>query len=368
MRRPGFLVKVGNKTTGMHDMNVQVPLVKKSEISARLNLALNGGRNAIIDATEDVNPVLDFAHSAARTLGNSPKWLECRFLYDAKGSALFERICEQPEYYPTRTETEILRQYAGEISTITGPVTLVELGSGNSVKTRHIFSAYLKNNGPVQYVPIDVSRAALQQACTDISRWNSSVRVAGIKGTYECAFPFLAAVSPVLVIFLGSTIGNLNEGQEQLFWQSISRCLSPGDFFLLGVDLLKEAHILEAAYNDKAGITAAFTLNLFERMNRELKTRIDMDHLRHVAYFSPRRSRIEIFAHFHREQQIRMKPINRHFTVSAGERIHVEISRKFDLEALIPRLESYGFQMRRVFTDSRNWFALLLLERIRNGR
>jgi L-histidine N-alpha-methyltransferase len=339
---------------------------QQDNFASLLNAALIGGSSTILDATEDINPSLDFAWSAARTLSDHPKWLECRFLYDAKGSKLFDKICEQPEYYPTRVEAEILRQNAAEITKITGPVTLVELGSGSSLKTRHIFSAYLGANHGVRYVPIDVSKSALLQACEDIRNWNPAVRVAGIKGTYECAFPYLRALSPVLVIFLGSTIGNLNEMQESLFWRSLSRHLSPGDFFLLGIDLVKEKEILEAAYNDKAGVSAAFTLNLFERMNRELKTGIDMAHVRHVAHFSPTKSRIDILGHFEREQYIRIKPLKKNFCVAAGERIHVEISRKFSLDDLKPRLESYGFKTSRVFTDDDNWFALLLLERTNN--
>jgi L-histidine N-alpha-methyltransferase len=348
-------------------MDFQSRLVKKSEISHRLHLALNGGKNSIIDATEDMNPALDFAHSASRTLSEKPKWLECRFLYDANGSALFERICEQPEYYPTRKEEAILRECAVEISKTTGTVTLVEFGSGNSAKTRQIFSAYSRINGPVRYVPIDVSRSALQHACADIAQWNPDIKVAAIKGTYECAFPFLKELSPVLVIFLGSTIGNFNEVQDRLFWLNVSRCLSERDFFLLGVDLVKDTNILEAAYNDKAGVTAAFTLNLFDRMNKELKAGIDLEHLRHVARFSHVRNQIEIFAHFNREQRLRIKPTKASFAISAGESVSVEISRKFQLDELVPRLASYGFGTRRIFTDSENWFALLLLEKVQWG-
>jgi L-histidine N-alpha-methyltransferase len=359
-----FLVKVYQRNWNVSDMVFQSSILKEKDLHSRLDSALQSGCNTVIEAAEDMNPVLDFAHSAARTLADHPKWLECRFLYDFRGSALFEEICRQPEYYPTRTEAAILREHADEISEATGPITLVELGSGNSLKTLRIFSSYLKMNGSVRYVPIDVSKAALRRACLEIGAWSPSVRVAGIKGTYECAFPLLRYLSPALVIFLGSTVGNFNEEQDRLFWQNISRCLSPGDFFLLGVDLLKETHLLEAAYNDKAGASAAFTLNLLERMNCELKAGIDMAHTRHVAHFSALKSRIEIFAEFEREHCLRIKPLKKCFRVLAGEQINVEISRKFCLKTLAPRLESYRFKTRRVFTDANNWFAVLLLERI----
>ncbi|RJP19742.1 MAG: L-histidine N(alpha)-methyltransferase [Candidatus Abyssobacteria bacterium SURF_5] len=347
-------------------MRSQADPSKINELPACVAIALNGGDSAIIDAAEEANPVLDFAHSAARTLSENPKWMECRFLYDARGSALFEQICRQPEYYPTRRETAILHRYAGEICETTGCVTLAELGCGSAIKTRHILSAYVKSNGSVRYVPVDVSRSALQHACAAITAWHPAVKVAGIRGTYECAFPFLKALSPVMVLFLGSTIGNLNEDQDRLFWRNIGRHLSEGDFFLLGVDLVKDTSILEAAYNDRAGVSAAFTLNLFERMNRELKTGIDVLHLQHVAYFSSAKSRIEIFAQFNREQRVRIKPLNKSIPISAGERIQVEISRKFNLNELVPRLYSCGFATRRIFSDENSWFALLLLEKVAN--
>jgi len=334
------------------------------DIAARLNHILKSNGNAIIDAADDVDPLLDFASSAARTLGDSPKWLECRFLYDARGSELFERICELPEYYLTRTEATVLSRHAADIGRLTGPVTLVELGSGSSVKTKHIFSAYLAQYGLTWYVPVDVSRVALQRASDAIERQHPAVSVAGINGTYECAFPFLKELAPVMVVFLGSTLGNFHEEQDTAFWETMSRYLLPGDFFLLGADLVKDIQTLEAAYNDAEGVTAEFTKNLFERMNRELGSEIDVTQVEHVARFSPGRSRIEIHARFNTEQQICISPFNKSFGVSAGEHIHVEISRKFRLERLIPRLASFGFETIRAFIDERNWFSLLLLQRV----
>jgi L-histidine N-alpha-methyltransferase len=333
------------------------------DIATRLNNILKTKRNGIIIVGQDEDPLLDFASSAARTLSSSPKWLECRFLYDARGSELFDQICKLPEYYLTRTESSLLGKHVSDISKLTGPVTLVEFGSGNSVKTQNIFSAYLGRYGLTRYVPVDVSRVALQQASDDIEERHPSVCVAGINGTYDCAFPFLKELSPVMVIFLGSTLGNFYEEQEAAFWKTMSRCLAPKDFILLGADLVKDVKTLEAAYNDADGVTASFTLNLFERMNRELGSGIDLSQVEHVARFSAKRNRVEIFARFNTDQQIRISPLNKSYSVLAGECIHVEISRKFRLETLVARLASFGFETVKVFTDERKWFSLLLLQK-----
>ncbi len=333
------------------------------DVATQINCILQNGENTIINLSEKKDPVMDFALSVTRTLSDSPKWLECRFLYDARGSELFDEICTLSEYYPTRTEAAILKRHACEISKLTGPVPLVELGSGYSVKTHHIFSAYLDKCESAHYVPVDVSREALEHACASIGHRHPEVRVAGINATYECAFPFLEELSPVMVIFLGSTLGNFNEEEGTVFWTGISQCLQPGDFFLLGVDLVKDIGVLEAAYNDRAGVTAAFTRNLFARMNRELDSGVDLNKIEHVARFSTKRSRIEIDALFHADQGIHIGPTKKTVGVRAGERVRVEISRKFRLAELIPRLESFGLAPVKVFTDERDWFALLLLQR-----
>ncbi len=344
-------------------MNHLSSSLKRQEISATLEDSLNGGRNTVIDVTADVNPILDFAHSAAKTLSECPRWLECRFLYDARGSALFEKICEQPEYYPTRTEAAILEEFAGEISKFTGPVTLFELGSGNSSKTRHILEAYLHEYGTARYVPVDFSRPALQRACASLIEWHPALKVVGMKGTYDCVFPYLNTLAPMLLIFLGSTLGNFYEEQDRSFWRNVAGSMKPGNYFLLGVDLIKDRYVLESAYNDEAGVSAEFTLNLFERMNRELRAGIDMARVRHAARFSSLRNRIEIFGHFLKGQRIYIRPLKKHFDISEGEFVCVEISRKFHLQQLVPHLLKFGFKTRRIFTDSRQWFALLLMER-----
>lgn len=335
----------------------------KHELVYAFERALVGDRNHLLRTRRQVNVRNEFAESVAHGLATPPRRLDCRFLYDKRGSELYELICKQPEYYPTRTEAAILQRHAHEISEITGPLTLLELGSGCSVKTAILLSAYQKNNGSTCYVPIDVSESALRIAGKQIVDQRPDVRIIGINGTYHDAFPLINHASPAMVLFLGSTIGNLDKEQTDNFLNWIASHLAIGDFFLLGVDLVKDKHILEEAYNDAAGVTAAFTKNLFARMNRELGSAIELDSIDHVALYNQAEEQIEINARFNTGQTISVDLLKRDFYITAGEEILVEISRKFDLKKFVPALKSYGFTVCRNFTDPANWFSLLLLKK-----
>jgi len=314
----------------------------------------------------------EFARAVVVGLSDHPRWLPCRYLYDEQGSELFVRITETPEYYLTRTETEILAAAAPEIRALTGPRTLVELGSGNAAKTGLLLDAYARRNGggggggggPTVYLPVDVSRDALNAATGRIARAHPAVRVRGLHGTYESAFPLLPGLSPAMLVFLGSTIGNFNQTESLAFWGRVSGALRPGNFVLLGVDLVKDATVLNAAYNDAAGYSAAFTLNLFARMNRELGADLDLAALRHSASYNAAWQRIEIFAEFERDQTVRVRPLERALRIRAGERVMTEVSRKFVVSELEDYLAAFGLETRRVFTDPRQWYAVFLLERV----
>jgi L-histidine N-alpha-methyltransferase len=311
----------------------------------------------------DPHGVLEFARAAAIGLTDTPRWLPCQYLYDARGSELFEEITRQPEYYPTRTEARILERHAAGIRDVTGPVTLLELGSGSSVKTSYLLSAYAEANGEVTYVPVDVSASALDQAGERIARRHPTVRVRGIVGRYEDAFPRLREHSPILAVFLGSTIGNFNHNESSAFWRRVSDALAPGDYFLLGADLVKDKAVLEAAYNDAAGATAAFTNNLFGRMNRELDAGIDVERVEHVARYNETWQRIEIFGRFRTAQTVRIAPMGLAVEIPEGDMVMIEISRKFLLADLKRYLACFGLVAQRVFTDEREWFGLLLLQK-----
>ncbi len=306
---------------------------------------------------------LEFARAVARGLNDTPRWVPSRFLYDARGSWLFERICELPEYYLTRTEAAILAAHAAAIAKTTGPVTLIELGSGSSVKTSHLLNAYTDASETVQYVSVDVSHAALAEAEQRMAAEHPTVRVSGVVGRYEDAFHLFQRHSPCMVLFLGSTVGNLNHAESLNFWQRVSDHLTPADFFLLGVDLVKEPRVLEAAYNDAAGVTAEFTKNLWVRMNRELDAGVDPEGLEHVARYNAAWQRMEIFTRFTAPQTVRIAPLNVEVEIGTGEMVMTEISRKFAIENLTKYLACFGLHVRRVYTDPRRWFAVLLLQK-----
>ena len=316
----------------------------------------------ILNVKTDAN-ANTFAHSVVAGLDRDNPSLDCRYLYDERGSRLFEEITRQPEYYLTRTEASILDRHAQDIRKQAATATLLELGSGSSVKTDLLLDAWVSQNGSrrMTYIPVDVSTSALSDAAERIRSRFPSVKVIGINGEYEHGLSLLPEIHPVMGLFLGSSIGNFNEQDEESFFRVLSRKLRPNGKFLLGVDLVKDRAVLEAAYDDRGGVTREFTLNIFERMNRELGSDIDVDGIEHVAEYSDERERIEIYARFHSRQQIEVKPLGRTLTIDAGEAVLVEISRKFRLDDLTARLDDLGLTVDSVFTDDRKWFALLML-------
>lgn len=305
---------------------------------------------------------LDFAESVVCGLSDSPRWLDCRYLYDARGSLIFERICEQPEYYLTRTEGALLAAVGRDIAGKTGPVRIIELGSGSSIKTRLLLEAYDDMYGETFYTPVDISKAVLDHAGAVLETSFDKIVVEPLHGTYDEAFPRFGDLSPSMLLFLGSTLGNLNEEESEAFWAQVATNLRPGDYCLLGIDINSDTDSINAAYNDAAGFSEAFTRNLFERMNRELGTDLDTETIEHVAGFNASRSRVEIFARFNEAQVIELPSLDASFHIGAGETILTEISCKFDLEEVLPRLDGFGFRAERVYTDTGGRFAVLLLQ------
>ncbi len=319
--------------------------------------------SVIVDPRHASDDVREFAKSVALGLTDTPPWLHCRFLYDDRGSKLFEEITRQPEYYLTRTEAAILEQNAERICRVTGPVTLIELGSGNSVKTDYLLKAYSAGGSSVRYVPVDVSETILHQAKEAIVERHESVTVTGIADTYERAFPLFKEFSPAMLLFLGSSIGNFDQRESHTFWQGLSDALSSRDYLLLGVDLVKDEATLNAAYNDAAGVTEAFTRNLFARINRELGASIELGQIEHVARYHAERQRVEIYARFRTEQEVYLAPLERTIVVPAGTMVMTEICRKYHLKKMAAYLRCFDFSVEQVFTDEREWFGLLLLQR-----
>ena len=297
-----------------------------------------------------------FAQSIVRGLSDHPRWLHCRWLYDAAGSDIFERITEQPEYYQTRTEEALLAAHAQDIRHLVPGATLVELGSGSSTKTKHLLRAWRSG----RYVPIDISQSMLAASCATLAAEFRELDIRGIAASYERAFPLLRDLSPLLLVFLGSTIGNLNPQETGDFLDRVSANLTAGDHFLLGIDLVKDVRTLEAAYNDASGWSAAFTKNFFARMNRELGTALDLDDVEHVAYYAAQLDRIEIYARFRRPAVIDLPETGRRFRIAPGEMVMTEISRKFEVDEMAATAARFGFELVRSFTDPHRAFGLLL--------
>ncbi|MFN2420128.1 MAG: ergothioneine biosynthesis protein EgtB [Gemmatimonadota bacterium] len=311
-----------------------------------------------------------FAHSVGRGLSDHPRWLHCRYLYDAAGSEIFLKITEQPEYYPTRAEREILLENADAVRAIAGDTALVELGAGTADKTRYLLAAWCRASAaaPVAYVPVDIDATVLTEAAARLAREFPDLVVTGLATSYERGLDFLRQSSPVCLVFLGSTIGNFNPDETDAFLGRLATALTPDDTLLLGVDLVKDPATLEAAYNDAVGWSEAFTRNLFTRMNRELGTRIPVESIEHVAYWNDRLERIEIYARFLEQASIELAAIGRRFRIAAGEMILTEISRKYRHDKIAADLARFGFRLEATFLDSLDRFAVLLFRPLDVGR
>ena len=290
-----------------------------------------------------------------------PKALPPKLFYDAQGSALFEQITCLPEYYPTRTEAAILTANADDICSRLGwNVSVSELGAGTATKTRILLRSLLRRQASVNYHPLDVSHAALQLAKEELNAEFSTVNVHPHVGDFE-NLSFLAATkSPRLVLYIGSSIGNLEQHEATALLKNIARRLSVGDHLLLGVDLVKERDILLAAYDDEAGITAAFNKNVLTRINRALRGNFDPSAFQHVALWNEDASRIEMHLESTRPQSISIDAIDMTLSFSQGERIHTENSYKYTVKRLENMMCSGGFEVEHTWTDPQHWFAVSL--------
>jgi L-histidine Nalpha-methyltransferase len=299
-------------------------------------------------------------------LSQSPKTLPARYFYDDYGSELFEQICDLPEYYLTRTETEIFRACAAELVGITGPCELVELGSGSATKTRILLDAYQQAGLPLRYGPIDISAGILASSAEQLLRDYPTLQVQARVGTYELALDTLGP-SPIgrrMISFIGSTLGNLEPVACDAFLDRVMQALQPGDFFLLGIDLQKSPAILEAAYNDAAGVTAQFNLNMLRHLNRRFDGNFDLDQFIHRAHYNETLHQIEMHLYSQRAQQVSLNQLNLTLDLFKGESILSEISRKFDLDKVQHHLELQGLQLRHTWVDPQRWVGLVLSQYI----
>lgn len=297
-------------------------------------------------------------------LTQTRKSLPARYLYDDRGSELFEQICELPEYYPTRTEALILQRYSEEIARLTGVCELVELGSGSSTKTRMLLDAYARLGYPLSYIPIDVSASILESSALALLADYPSLQVTGLVSTYELGLAQLppAQLPRRMICFIGSTLGNLNPQEYDKFFSQITMALKSGEYFLLGVDLQKPKHLLEAAYNDSQGVTAAFNLNVLDHLNRRFDCNFDTTQFAHQAFYNESQHQIEIHLRSLRSQTVQLRTLDLTIEFETNETLLTEISRKFDLEVLQEELSNRGLVPQKVWTDPNRWFSLLLCQ------
>jgi L-histidine Nalpha-methyltransferase len=290
------------------------------------------------------------------------KELPPKHFYDARGAELFDRICELPEYYPTRAERAILEERSAEIAALTGAGELVELGSGTAAKTRLLLSALHEGGTLRRYVPIDVTERMVRDCAEALVGEYPGLAVHGIVGDFERHLAHVPPPeAPRIVAFLGGTIGNFTPGSRRRFLRGLAKLLRPGqDFLLLGTDLVKDPGVLEAAYDDRAGVTADFNRNVLRVVNRELGGDFDVDAFEHVAFFDHEREWIEMRLRAQRRMTVRIAALDLEIEFAAREELRTEISAKFTPERLSGDLAAAGLEIVEVLTDPGERFALSL--------
>ena len=343
---------------------------KGNSLAARLNI------DYLLDVeATDKNDIRDVVSG----LTKETKSLPARYFYDGTGSQLFEQICQLPEYYPTRTEASILQQYGKDIIDRTSTTELVELGSGSSTKTRYLLDAYPIDN-PLYYVPVDVSGSILKESAYSLLADYHNLKIQGKVATYTQALQQLSHsfLGKRTIAFLGSSIGNFNSTECDRFIAQVTSALNPGDYFLLGIDLYAQRYatalalrrplgqkpvaILEAAYNDSQGVTAAFNLNMLQHLNNRFTANFNLDLFQHQAVYNQVEHQIEMYLVSQQAQTVNLKSLDLTIELQQGEKILTEISRKFDLQQMSSYLSDRNLNPIQSYTDPQQWFGLLLCQ------
>ncbi|MFQ5770272.1 MAG: L-histidine N(alpha)-methyltransferase [bacterium] len=309
--------------------------------------------------------VESFAEDVERGLSSVPKTLPPKYFYDKRGSKIFEEICALPEYYPTRTESSILQKYATEIANLFDDrITLIELGSGNSVKTRLIIKAFLKRFKHLHYLPIDISKSILVESAKSLMKDYHRLKITAYVSEYHTALETLKYknIGEKLILFLGSNIGNFEQREAEHFLKKTHAAMTENDRFLMGMDLKKDKSILEPAYNDARGVTAKFNLNLLVRINRELEGNFDLAKFQHKIIFDENLGRIEMHLESTARQIVTLRKINRDFKFERGETIHTENSYKYTMDQIKAMAIRNGFEVEKTWFDPQKWFSLNLLQ------
>jgi len=308
----------------------------------------------------------ELLRDVSRGLALKPKELDPKYFYDDRGSELFELITQLPEYYLTRSERELLLARVAEIVATVRPRSLVELGAGSASKTRIILDAMQAAGTGEQYVPVDVSRNFLEETANRLREIYPKLEITAAAGdfTRQLKLPWLER--PTLFAFLGSTIGNFESESAVRILRRIAAQMCPDDGFLLGADLRKEPAVIEAAYNDRAGVTAEFNLNILRVLNRELGANFDLAAFRHRAFYDRDRHRVEMHLDSDRDQTVFIPEIG-NVSFSEGESIRTELSCKYDRASIEAIFERGGLRLEQWITDADELFALALGRPVRSA-
>lgn len=323
-----------------------------------------------VETARRIDPAVAEAIRAGLT--DSPKWLPAWLFYNAEGSRLFEQITTLPEYYLTRTERGIFTQHAdsivagaidaaGETGSAAGRLRLIELGAGSASKTGILLEAAVRRQGATDYLPIDVSATALDEACSSIQRNLPEISVRPQIANYVTdSISIPLHDGPTLALYIGSSIGNFAPDEAHAILCNLRAQLRAGDTLLLGTDLVKDTDVLLSAYDDAAGVTAAFNMNLLTRMNQEAGANFDPHAFRHWAVWNAEASRIEMHLRSERAQHVDLPALGLQVTFAEGETIHTENSCKFTQRSISALLQAAGYKAAQNWTDDKEWFAVTL--------
>ncbi|MFI5294988.1 MAG: L-histidine N(alpha)-methyltransferase [Thermodesulfovibrionales bacterium] len=322
------------------------------------------------DRIEIMNYMRDTFHSDLRRdilrgLASSQKSIPSKYFYDAYGSQLFETICDLPEYYQTRTELSILKSSVARIVRNFREADIVEFGSGSNLKIRTLLDAcFTARQADICYVPVDVSESALVESSVELVNVYPELKIVGMVADFTKHIEKIPLGREKLFVFFGSTIGNFGDEARIDLLKRVAGIMGTGDRFLLGIDMIKPAKVLERAYNDSRGVTAEFNKNVLNVVNRELNADFDTSHFDHVAFYNADKERVEMHLLAKRSVSIEINGLGVSVTMKKGETIHTEICRKFSRESAEAMAEEAGLRIDMWYSDPQGWFSLVELSRM----
>jgi len=303
-------------------------------------------------------------HSIIGDLKKPQRSISSSYLYDDRGCQLFEKITQQPEYYLTRTEVQILKGISTKLTEVMEEADVVELGGGNGSKIAILFDAVSPSMiNTLRYIPLDISHQAIVEAAKLMSERFPGLSVHGIVADFSSQLHLIPGQKKRLYCFLGSTIGNFSVDQQRHFMQDMGQMMGPEDLFILGLDMVKSHNLLEAAYNDRQEVTAAFNRNILNNINRIVGTNFEPSMFDHLAFFNQSESRIEMHLKAKKAMMITSSTNDLILQIRKGETIHTENSHKFTISQIEELVQAAGLKVVSNFRDDRQWFSLLLLEK-----